>query len=180
MSGPGVHSGTNPIAELRDIHLPDPVSWWPPAPGWWLLLLLLLGAAMFLWWLRRRNRAKRLRVAGLNELKHIERSYRAERDNRELVRRLSALLRRICISRYPRQETAALTGDHWLQLLDRQIGRPEFSRGAGRVLITAPYQAEPQLDADALLELCRQWITALPPEQPHIQIAKPAPANRHA
>lgn len=156
---------TNPLAELRDIHLPDPVSWWPPAPGWWLLLLLLLGTAGLAWWLRRRNRAKRLMIAGLNELKHIEQIYRTERDNAALVRRLSTLLRRISISRYPRRETAALTGERWLQLLDRQIGRPEFSRGAGRILVTAPYQAEPQLDADALLTLCREWITALPPQQ---------------
>lgn len=173
-------SGAGP--QLRDIHLPDPVSWWPPAPGWWLLLLLLLGAAVLLWWLRRRYFGRfwvrRLVKAGLNELRQIERTYRAERDNRALVRRLSALLRRICISRYPRQETAALTGEDWLRLLDRHIGRAEFSRGTGRVLVSAPYQAEPQLDAGALLELCREWITALPAERP--QPAQPTGTKPHA
>jgi hypothetical protein len=161
--------GSNPLAGLRDIHLPEPVSWWPPAPGWWLLLLLLLGAAICLWWLRRRYAGrflvKRLVSAGLNELKQIERRYRDEQDNGELVRRLSALLRRIAVSRYPRHETAALTGEPWLRLLDRQIGRPDFSGGIGRILTSAPYQAEPQLDADALLALCREWITSLPPQE---------------
>lgn len=172
---------TSPLAELRDIHLPDPVSWWPPAPGWWLLLLLLLGTAVLLGWLRRRNRAKQLMVAGLNELKQIERIYRSDRDNGALVRRLSVLLRRICISRYPHHETAALTGENWLRLLDQQIGRSEFSRGAGRVLVSAPYQAEPQLDAGALLELCREWITALPPQQAQEQLTQQAGAKqRHA
>jgi hypothetical protein len=36
--------------QLRDIHGPDPVSWWPPAPGWWLLAL---GTILCLWLLWR-------------------------------------------------------------------------------------------------------------------------------
>ena len=23
---------------LRDLHLPDAISWWPLAPGWWLAI----------------------------------------------------------------------------------------------------------------------------------------------
>ena len=37
---------------LRDIHLPEPISWWPLAPGWWILVggLLALAILGFLAW----------------------------------------------------------------------------------------------------------------------------------
>ncbi|WP_221799556.1 DUF4381 domain-containing protein [Oceanobacter mangrovi] len=36
---------------LADIHLPEPVSFWPLAPGWWLLAgLILLAAIAIGWW----------------------------------------------------------------------------------------------------------------------------------
>ena len=42
----------DPLAELRDIHLPEAVSLWPLAPGWWLLLALIaavLGLSIAVW-----------------------------------------------------------------------------------------------------------------------------------
>ena len=31
----------DPLAQLRDIHLPADISWWALAPGWWALIIML-------------------------------------------------------------------------------------------------------------------------------------------
>ena len=47
---------------LRDIHLPEAVSWWPPAYGWWLLVVLLGACAWGAWSLVRKGVARRREV----------------------------------------------------------------------------------------------------------------------
>ena len=52
--------GTDPLSQLKDIHLPEPIGFWPPAPGWWLLFFLLClaiyfgGKALYAAWRKRR------------------------------------------------------------------------------------------------------------------------------
>jgi len=41
-----------PDIAIRDIHLPDAISWWPLAPGWWGLLALIVIAIVLFWYLR--------------------------------------------------------------------------------------------------------------------------------
>ena len=46
----------DPLSQLRDIHIPPPEGFWPPAPGWWFVLLLVIGLAIAITvWLRRRR-----------------------------------------------------------------------------------------------------------------------------
>ena len=144
---------------LRDIHLPDAVSWWPPAPGWWLLLGLvaLLVFAAFRRW--RRGRGRRAAVChARRELAAIRQTFRLRPDRAGLARALSALLRRLAMSLYGRRDAAALTGEDWLAFLDQKAGGHAFTQGAGRGLIEAPYRADPEYDHAALLRLVSEWI----------------------
>jgi hypothetical protein len=80
----------------------------------------------------------------------------------KLLRQLSVLLRRVCISLYPRAEVAGLTGEAWLNFLDQPLtGRP-FGTGNGRILVDAPYRRViPPVEVQSLLTHCREWLDAV-------------------
>lgn len=145
---------------LRDIHLPDAVSWWPPALGWWLLCLLIIIITSLIIYVIRRRRNHRLSAVYLaqQELDKIKNDFVLSQDKASLVKDLSELIRRVSISLFKRIETASLTGQDWLNFLDKFTSNNEFSQGIGRVLIEAPYQAEPEYDSEKLLQLISSWI----------------------
>lgn len=149
----------NPLP-LRDIHLPSPVGWWPPAPGWWLLLALAVMIIVGLLWLRRQFIRPDIRKTALRELRCLQDDHALP--TAERMRQLSVLLRRICLSAYPRQDSASLVGDAWLRFLDQPLGNQGFSQGPGSVLIDAPYRPDADVDFDALCALSQEWIMALP------------------
>ena len=145
------------LRQLRDIRVPGPVSWWPPAPGWWLLgLLVLLGLALGSWCYVRQRR-DRWRRAALRELRCLRILEPAV-----VVRELSVLLRRVALQRYPRAEVAALSGEAWLAFLDGAMGKDApFKNGAGRILSVGPYAPDIAVETDALLSLCERWIRSV-------------------
>ena len=158
--------GKDTPLQLRDIHLPTPISWWPPAPGWWVLLGLLVLCFLSIFMFRRIRKRRSVRVAALKALITISSDFEAQEDTQALVKALSVLLRRICLSYFPRTEVAGLTGEAWLHFLDDcldwQNAPGRFSSDTGRVLITAPYQPNASVDGEKLLALCSTWIHALP------------------
>jgi hypothetical protein len=154
----------DPLAQLRDYHLPDPVGWWPPAPGWWLAALLAL--LLLIWLIRavlgwhRRRAARRF---ALRELKALQRAHAKDEDDSVLLRGLSRLLRRFALSRFPRHQVAGLSGEAWLDFLERQHPDSSFRDGPGRLLLDAPYRPAPDTEAlPELTRLVRQWIAANP------------------
>ena len=142
----------DPLAALRPLHVPPPISWWPPAPGWWLLLLTIVVVAGGVFWWRR---ASAVRRAALGELRALE---QAEAPPERKVALLNRLLKRYALVCAPAVVPAALTGRRWLEFLDAHGGRGEFSRGVGRVLLTLPYGGAGEPDMTALFELARRWI----------------------
>lgn len=147
----------NPLDQLRDIHLPSDVDWWPLAPGWWVLMLLVVIGLFLLikWWrnaLKRKQHFKQVMSAvdGLAAELHL--------DDKAWLERLSALLRQLAINLHGRKATAGLVGIDWLEYLDHSGQTDQFSQGPGRVLANAPYQQSVTYDRSELLGLARQWL----------------------
>ena len=91
-------SQPDPLAELRDIHLPGPIEFWPPAPGWWFVAILLSSALLALTlWLRRRWRRNAYRRMALQELDLIERSRTQGANSADILLKLQQLLKRLSL-----------------------------------------------------------------------------------
>jgi uncharacterized protein DUF4381 len=156
--------GTDPTTlPLRDIHLPDPISWWPFAPGWWVLLLLIIVTGSLIVFFIRRRRHYRTSAVYLarQELDSIKNEFVLNQDKSILVKKLSELIRRLSISIFKRGEAASLTGQDWLGFLDQCVENNLFSNGIGRVLIEAPYQDKPDYDSTELITLISTWIESV-------------------
>ncbi|MEQ8233291.1 MAG: DUF4381 family protein [Gammaproteobacteria bacterium] len=150
---------------LRDIQLPPPVPWWPPAPGWWLLaglVIVLIALAVWAW---RRHRARRVARAALAELDAIEARYAADVDAQAHARALSRLAHRMALAAAgPR--AAAAAGDDWIATLEALRGAP-LAADLRPLLTKAPYSpaaaaAATREDYAALAEALRVIARALP------------------
>ncbi len=154
----------NPATELplKGIHLPDPISWWPPALGWWLVFgitFILLNCILWMIWKYFRPNLKKQAVKALDR---IERAFHENEDAQACLAELSIFLRRAVLSRKQTKDCASLTGEAWLKILDQPLKKPEFSQGAGQILLNGPYQAYVEKeDVAQAIELCRKWVKYL-------------------
>ena len=113
---------TDPLANLRDIHLPEAISWWPMAPGWWFLLILISMGLLFSGSCLISRYQKRLyRRQAMEYLEKIENL----QGQKQLVE-LMALLKRTAISAYPDQALAKLSPNELLEFLKTTCKEPIF------------------------------------------------------
>lgn len=143
---------------LRDIHLPEAIGNWPPAIGWWLLLILIPLSLYFCWCLYKRL----TRHTAVKSAKRLLATIKLDQQTNDLqkLQHLSQLLRRVAISIAPREQSAGLTGDAWLEFLDSSIEGSPFSQGIGRCLADAHYRQSLPNDVDiaALFTLSETWL----------------------
>ena len=148
---------------LRDIHLPEAISWWPLAFGWWLLAGLALVAVVAFavrFYATRRHRAAR------RALREAVEALRAGEEPVFCAQQVSTTLRRFAMTMNEDPDgVAGLVGEGWLAFLDSCWEETAFSRGAGRLLLSAPYTTVGTLEREHCLELgsvCLEWIKAQP------------------
>lgn len=150
------------LAELRDIHLPEPIALWPLAPGWWLLVAaLVLGVGLVVWSRRRAQRSPRR--AALGEVQRLEAEYRSSGDGSALAGGLSALLRRVSLLTGERARVACLHGE--ARAASLAPGSPGISAqwlvGMEAALYQNPSRPVSGDDAEAWLGAVRELLRRL-------------------
>ena len=146
--------------QLQDIHLPESASFWPPALGWWILLTLIIFLSVWaILAARKKAKQRRYRQGILSQLEYLEGKLTKQPNNQNIAE-INTFLRQLAITNYPREEIARLTGADWLHFLDRSGNTEGFSKGAGRILVDAPYQADDihNLNLAEFTPLVRSWV----------------------
>lgn len=142
------------LPELRDIHLPDGVSAFPPAYGWFVLLAGVLalwaGWKLFKLWQVKSRRHYALKVLA---------SLSPEQPLAGAVK-ISELLRRICVYRYP--QAVALSGGTWIAFLQSK-SKNQLDAEAADLLQNAPYINPSSRNVSArslqkLLTFAQNWV----------------------
>ena len=146
------------LLDLKDIHEPDAIGWWPPAIGWWILAVAVPLLIIFLIWFYKRLTRKTALKTASKMLAQIKQD--ATRDSFQKLSELSVLVRRVAISVSPRAKAAGLTGRQWLAFLDRSVKGLPFSEGVGQLLADAPYRKTPvtEQEMSQLIDLCEDWL----------------------
>ncbi len=157
---------SNPLAALKDIHLPPAPGWWPPAPGWWFITFLLLALISFglYKWRQRQLHHQPIKLA-LLELAQLDLKSEDPEQCRQVLQDLSALTRRFCIVFFPQQTIAGLCGQPWLEFLKQEIsgkskGRDtQFTDQELQPLIEDAYSPTNDTDLVALGRVVKEWFS---------------------
>ncbi len=144
---------------LKDIHLPDAIGWWPPAIGWWIIAVLIPLLCWFVFWLYKRVTRKTAVKTAKKILLTLKQD--SSLDDKAKLAELSALMRRVAISQSPREEAASLTGQTWLEYLDKYVQGSPFTQGPGKILADVHYKKSiSALDIAPVIKLCETWLKA--------------------
>lgn len=151
-------NNTELLNQLRDIHLPPPISNWPWATGRYVLIglgfIILISIAFLSWrWWQRQQWKKKL-------VKHVS-TLQLENN----FAGLSALLKRVALRAYPHENVAGLHNQAWLVFLDRTNVKnttEKFQSLVGELLLDLPYRKSVSNIAierqEKLFKLAKNWI----------------------
>jgi len=149
----------NPLDQLKDIHLPEAIGFWPPALGWWLTGLLLMALLVTGLFFYQRFQKSAYRRAAVQQLNLLFSDYQQPQQSHEISAQLNRLLKAVAQQSYSAEQVSRLTGTQWLNFLDSGANMQSFAQGPGQILASAPYDKNSEInDATALKQCCTQWI----------------------
>ena len=154
---------SDPLQQLRDIHLPVEPGWWPPAIGWWIVFFAAIGLMFWLARLRKqvlvRQLPNKLARSALNSI--FDQYQQGSASALEYLNGSNELLKRLIVKAQGHSEYASLSGQAWLSALDELSQSNDFTNGPGSALGQQRFSREPQVDVPALNASINQLLNRI-------------------
>ncbi|MGB1912292.1 MAG: DUF4381 domain-containing protein [Porticoccaceae bacterium] len=147
---------SDPLAQLRDIHLPEAVSWWPLAPGWWILGAALVAGIIYLsYFFWQRYQLLTYRRQALLDIKQLPNNSQHDR-----ITALLALLKRVAASAYPELNLSSYNQAEFIAFLKQTCPKAGFEQlpTDWENLFYAKHAEVPAKLVDQLLSSGIHWI----------------------
>ncbi|USI29915.1 DUF4381 domain-containing protein [Alteromonas macleodii] len=145
----------DPLAQLRDIHVPTEVNIWPLDWGWWVAIAVFLLALFCLYKAItahiRHNKARKQALALLESIS-------AQQSNWPVA--LNSILKRTAMSYYPTQQVAGLYGKQWQAFLTSALKSSDSKLESDLgLLVNNVYQATPNpSDFETCKGAVKNWL----------------------
>ncbi|MFT4863654.1 MAG: hypothetical protein ACI95C_002888 [Pseudohongiellaceae bacterium] len=156
------------LAQLADIHLPEPVNFWPPAPGWWILAALLL--ALAIWGATKGLAAARYQKIKAHALAELDRCYQAYASNSDLERNTlqlhfvndaNSVFKRVALYHFDSADIASLGGSRWVDFMKRTGNAQLLDDQIAEALSFGRFRTKIDVDVDKFYDFGKQWIGSL-------------------
>jgi len=166
---------SDPLSQLKDIHLPDVPGLWPPAPGWWVLAIALVVAIVALGMMISRrisnNRYRKIAAAEANALTDKFQLSTSNHDyssvEKSYIEQAMLLLKRTALHRHNDDQIATSSANRCLALLNQRCKKPPFSDEACALVERLLYQAsskggndsdQTNLNIQGFHQMMKTWI----------------------
>lgn len=152
---------------LRDVQLPEPISWWPLAPAWWVLAAAVLVALGWLILLllrfKRQNHYKKVAKLALEQ--HFQ-QWQTNNSASEYAQAANQVLRR-CVLHLTKTQAkhrslnVGVAGKEWaktLTLITEKKHSNTLSQTSLDALTERCYHANPDIDVPSLHRELIRWV----------------------
>jgi biopolymer transport protein ExbB/TolQ len=138
------------LKQLRDVHLPAPISWWPLAPGWYILFVIFIGLCIFAYFLLRGwQRRKRRRQTILQQFQAL-----VERNDMAAI---MALIKQVAINVYTKETVAQLNGQQWIEFLQQHNRKCQLTSEEKMQLVNLAYLPKAVI-APRICQFLQTWL----------------------
>jgi hypothetical protein len=150
---------SNLMLPIKDIHMPSPVGLWPLAPGWYFVIFFMIVFGIFLVMKSLKLcRRKKYKKSILAQVDALERRVLKGMEARSAIADLSILLKRLALSHFADQNPGALSGQHWLDFLNRTGKCDLFTKDVGEIIFKSMYQKDVKLSTDDFFHAAKVWV----------------------